>query len=167
MPFRCFQEIKLKHDIAAYRLSFSSVCTNRIYFDTIRIHIYQQEKIVPPEAKIHTPREFVISNLLLMTSWNENVFCMWIVDVSLMFARTSCWTNTRVAGEMGFNISCLWFIYFSRPTSTWNSVEIFYWVFAGAQPPCSPKPTRMVINTLRAERWRLTFCRHFPWIFLK
>ena len=126
-----------------------------------------RSKIVPPEAKIHTHREVEISNLLLMTSWNENVFCMWIVDVSLMFARTSCWTNTRIAGDMRFNISCLWFIYFSRPTCTWNSVEVFYCVFTRVQPPCSPKPTRMVIDTLRPEQWWLTLCRHFQWIFLK
>ena len=56
-------------------------------------------------------------------------FCTWILDVSLMFARTSCWTNNRVAGEMRFNISCLWFINFSSPTCTWNNV-----------PPPPPPP---------------------------
>ena len=44
MPFRRFHVINLKHDIAAYRSPFSYVCTERIYFDTIRIPIYQQEQ---------------------------------------------------------------------------------------------------------------------------
>ena len=46
--------------------------------------------------------------------------------VSLMFTRTTFWTNTRVAGELRFH--CLWFKHFSRPTCMWNSDEIFSWV---------------------------------------
>ena len=44
--------------------------------------------------------------------------------VSLMIARTTFWSNTRVAGELRFH--SLWFIHFSRPTCMWNSAEIFF-----------------------------------------
>ena len=52
--------------------------------------------------------------------------------VSLMVARRTFWTNTRVAGELRFH--SLWFIHFSRPTCMWNSAEIFSWVFPRVQP---------------------------------
>ena len=64
--------------------------------------------------------------------------------VSLMVARTTCWTNTRVAGELRFHN--LWFIHFSRPTCMWNSAEIFSWVFLRVQPHYSPKPIQILFN---------------------
>ena len=80
--------------------------------------------------------------------------------VSLMIARTTFWTNTRVTGELRFH--SLWFIYFSRPTCMWNSAEIFSWVFPRVQPQYSPK----VVKTLRPEQWWLMFGTHFRYIFL-
>ena len=84
--------------------------------------------------------------------------------VSLMVTRTTCWTNTRVAGELRFH--SLWFIYFSRPTCMWNSAEVFSCVFPWVQPQYSPKPIQIVVNTLRPEQWWLMFSTHFQYIFL-
>ena len=84
--------------------------------------------------------------------------------VSLMVARTTCWTNTRVAGELRFHN--LWFIHFSRPTCMWNSAEIFSWVFPIVQLQYSPKPIQISVNTLRLEQWWLMFSTHFQYIFL-
>ena len=84
--------------------------------------------------------------------------------VSLMVARTTCRTNTRVAGELRFHN--LWFIHFSRPTCMWNSAEIFSWVFPRIQPQYSPKPIQILVNTLRPEQWWLMFSTHFRYIFL-
>ena len=81
-----------------------------------------------------------------------------------MVARTSFWTNTRVAGELRFH--SLWFIQFSRPTCMWNSAEIFPWVFPRVQPQYSPKPIQILVNTLRPEQWWLMFGTHFRYIFL-
>ena len=84
--------------------------------------------------------------------------------VSLMVARTTFWTNTRVAGELRFHN--LWFIHFIRPTCMWNSAEIFSWVFPRVQPQYSPKPIQILVNTLRPEQWWLMFGTHFQYIFL-
>ena len=84
--------------------------------------------------------------------------------VSLMVARTTCWTNTRVAGELRFHN--LWFIHFSRPTCIWNSAEIFSWVFLRVQPHYSPKPIQILVNKPRPEQWWLMFSTHFQYIFL-
>ena len=84
--------------------------------------------------------------------------------VSLMVARTTCWTNTQVAGELRFH--SLWFIHFSRPTCMWNGAEIFSWVFPRVQPQYSPKPIQILVNTLRPEQWWLMFGTHFEYIFL-
>ena len=84
--------------------------------------------------------------------------------VSLMVARTTCWTNTRVAGELRFHN--LWFIHFSRPTCMWNSAEIFSWVFLRVQPHYSPKPIQISVNKLRPQQWWLMFSTHFQYIFL-
>ena len=84
--------------------------------------------------------------------------------VSLMVGRTSCWTNTRVVGEL--RVHSIWFIHFSRSTCIWNSAEIFSWVFPTVQPQYSPKPIQILVNTLRPEQWWLMFGTHFQYIFL-
>ena len=84
--------------------------------------------------------------------------------VSFMVARTTLWTNTRVAGELRFH--SIWFIRFSRPTCMWNSAEIFSWVFPRVQPQFSPKPIRILVETLRPGQWWLIFGTHFQYIFL-
>ena len=60
---------------------------------------------------------------LALTHRNEKNFLHADFYVSLIVARTTFWTNTRVAGELRFH--SLWFIHFSRPTCMWNSAEIF------------------------------------------
>ena len=84
--------------------------------------------------------------------------------VSLVVARTTFWTNTRVAGQLRFH--SLWFIHSSRPTCMWNSAGIFSCVFPRVQPQCSPKPIQILVNTLRPEQWWLMFGTHFQYIFL-
>ena len=99
---------------------------------------------------------------LALTHRNENTFCTKYFHVSLMVARTTFWTNTRVVGELRFH--SLWFIHFSRPMCMWNSAEIFSWVFPRVQPQYSPKPIQILINTLRPEQWWLMFGTHFQYI---
>ena len=84
--------------------------------------------------------------------------------VSLMVVRTTCWTNTLLAGELRFY--SLWFIHFSRPTCMWNSAEISSWVFPRVQPQYSPKPIQILVNALQPEQWWLMFGTHFQYIFL-
>ena len=60
--FLVFMKSCFKHGIATYRPPFSSVCTNRNYFDTIRIPIYQQEQNYTPEAKMHVYRDNLMSS---------------------------------------------------------------------------------------------------------
>ena len=81
-----------------------------------------------------------------MNSWNEKAFSMQTFDASVMLTRTNRWTNTCVAGELRFNVSCICLINISRPTCMWNSDKIFYWLFTQVQLPYLPK--RIVMNTL-------------------
>ena len=82
--------------------------------------------------------------------------------VSLVVARTTFWTNNRVAGQLRFH--SLWFIHFSRPTCMWNSAGIFSCVFPRVQPQCSPKPIQISqhteAGTMMADVWH-TFSIHF------
>ena len=96
---------------------------------------------------------------LALTHRNENTFCTRTFMCPWLVARTTFWTNTRVAGELRFH--SLWLIHFSRPTCMWNGAEIFSWVFPRVQPQYSPKPIQILVNTLRPEQWWLMFGTHF------
>ena len=109
-----------------YRMKFQSVGSaefNTAYFHAL--WFYEVDGLVQE-------RRNSISNALELrlsctnpSKWKH--FLRADFHVSLMVARTTCWTNTRVAGELRFH--SLWFIHFSRPTCMWNSVEIFSCVF--------------------------------------
>ena len=126
-----------------YRMKFQSVGSaefNTAYFHAL--WFYEVDGLVQE-------RRNSISNALELrlsctnpSKWKR--FLHADFHVSLMVARTTFWTNTRVVGELRFH--SLWFIHFSRPTCMWNSAEIFSWVFP--------------------EQWWLMFGTHFQYIFL-
>ena len=146
-----------------YRMKFQSVGSaefNTAYFHAL--WFYEVDGLVQE-------RRNSISNALELrlsctnpSKWKH--FLRADFHVSLMVARTTCWTNTRVAGELRFH--SLWFIHFSRPTCMWNSAEIFSCVFPRVQPQYSPKTIQILVNTLRPEQWWLMSGTHFQYIFL-
>ena len=146
-----------------YRMKFQSVGSaefNTAYFHAL--WFYEVDGLVQE-------RHNSISNALELrlsctnpSKWKH--FLHADFHVSLMVARTTFWTNTRVAGELRFH--SLWFIHFSRPICMWNSAEIFSWVFPRVQPQYSPKPIQILVNPLRPQQWWLMFGTHFQCIFL-
>ena len=105
-----------------YRMKFQSVGSaefNTAYFHAL--WFYEVDGLVQE-------RRNSISNALELrlsctnpSKWKH--FLHADFHVSLMFARTTFWTNTRVAGELRFHSQ--WFIHFSRPTCMWTSAEYF------------------------------------------
>ena len=146
-----------------YRMKFQSVGSaefNTAYFHAL--WFYEVDGLVQE-------RRNSISNVLELrlsctnpSKWKHFLHADFYV--SLVVARTTFWTNTRVAGELRFH--SLWFIHFSRPTCMWNSAEIFSKVFPRVQPQYSPKPIQILVDTLRPEQWWLMFGTHFQYIFL-
>ena len=146
-----------------YRMKFQSVGSaefNTAYFQAL--WFYEVDGLVQE-------RRNSISNALELrlsgtnpSKWKHFLYADF--HVSLMVARPTFWTNTRVVGELRFH--SLWFIHFSRPICMWNSAEIFSWVFHRVQPQYSPKPIQILINPLGPEQWWLMFGTHFQCIFL-
>ena len=137
----CGKKVLRNHEVHLtmiyYRMKFQSVGSAE--FNTAHFHalwFYEVDEYVQERRKS-------ISNALELrlsctnpSKWKH--FLHADFHVSLVVARTTCWTNTRVGGELRSH--SLWFIHFSRPTCMWNSAGIFSCVFPRVQPQCSPKP---------------------------
>ena len=100
-----------------YRMKFQSV--GRAEFNTAYFHalwFYEVDEL--GRNSISNALEFRLS-CTNPSKWKHFLHAEF--HVSLMVARTTFWTNTRVAGELRFH--SLWFIHFTRPTCMWNSAE--------------------------------------------
>ena len=164
----CYREKVLRnHEVHLimiyYRMKFQSVGSaefNTAYFHALWFH--------EVDGLVQERRNSISNALDLRLSctnpskWKH--FLHADFHVSLMVACTTCWTNTRVAGELRFHN--LWFIHFSKPTCIWNSAEIFSWFFPRVQPQYSPKPIQILASTLRQDQLWLMLSTHFQNIFL-